>query len=174
MVFFLAGFNAVSGAECFMAHELAVNPDIQMKLYNEIDDVDKKLDGKTITYEVLQKMTYMDMVVSETLRRWTLAPANDRRVNRAYVLEGNNGQKLQLNVGDGIWIPTVGLHMDQNYFPNPNKFDPERFSDENKHTIRSGTYLPFGIGPRNCVRHSYRIFCSILNGLIFRLVRDLL
>lgn len=46
---------------------------------------------------------------------------------------------------------SVGFHLDEKYFPDPERFDPERFSDENKHSIQQGTYLPFGNGPRNCI-----------------------
>lgn len=48
-------------------------------------------------------------------------------------------------------IPIYGFHHDPKYFPEPEKFDPERFSDENKGDIDPDTYLPFGIGPRNCI-----------------------
>lgn len=48
-------------------------------------------------------------------------------------------------------IPIYSLHRDGKYWENPLKFDPERFSDENKHKITSNTYLPFGNGPRNCI-----------------------
>lgn len=48
-------------------------------------------------------------------------------------------------------ISNLGLHHDQDYYPNPDVFDPERFSTENKQTRPSGTYLPFGDGPRNCI-----------------------
>lgn len=50
-----------------------------------------------------------------------------------------------------IAFPIHAIHMDEKYFPEPEKFDPERFSDDNKHDIKPGTYLPFGIGPRNCI-----------------------
>lgn len=50
-----------------------------------------------------------------------------------------------------IIIPTLGLHHDSNYFPNPEVFDPERFSDERRSTIQPGSYLPFGDGPRICI-----------------------
>lgn len=56
-----------------------------------------------------------------------------------------------INVDDIIWIPVAGIHRDEQYYPNSLKFDPERFSDENKNKIQPFTYLPFGSGPRNCI-----------------------
>lgn len=44
-----------------------------------------------------------------------------------------------------------GLHYDPEYFPEPQKFNPERFSDENRKKIPPFSYLPFGQGPRNCI-----------------------
>lgn len=158
MVFFLAGFNGVSVGQCFMAYELAVNQDIQERLYKEIEAANAKLNGEPLTYEALQEMKYLDMVVSEMLRRWPLAPTNERIVNKPYLLKSVDGtSKVNLDVGDAIWIPTYALHMDPQYYPNPEQFDPERFNDENKSSIRSGTYLPFGIGPRNCIGSRYAL-----------------
>lgn len=151
MVFFLAGFNAVSLSQCFMGHELTVNPDIQAKLYNEVAEAHKKLQGKPLTYETLQSLKYMDQVVSETMRRWTLASINDRQVSSPFKLYNDDGSSVQLNKGDGIMFIINALHMDPKYFPDPERFDPERFSDENKHNILPGSFLPFGIGPRNCI-----------------------
>lgn len=151
VLFFLAGLNTASAASSFMAYELAVNPDIQEKLYREIHQVWSQLDGSKLTYEVLQKMNYMDCVVSETLRRWTLLPTHERAVNKPCVLVDDKGKKIQFNVGDGVLFPSGAIHMDPKYYPNPKLFDPERFNNHNKHNIRPCTYFPFGIGPRNCV-----------------------
>jgi hypothetical protein len=53
--------------------------------------------------------------------------------------------------GEWVSIPIYALHHDPHYFPDPEKFEPERFSDENKENIKNCTYLPFGSGPRNCI-----------------------
>ncbi|XP_037913056.1 probable cytochrome P450 9f2 [Hermetia illucens] len=150
-VFFGAGFETSSALMGFCAHELMQNPDVQQKLIEEIDQVRKELGDEPLTYEVLQRMQYMDMVISETLRKWPPAIATDRVCNKPYVIDRESGDGVKLNPGDVISIPIVGLHYDPEYFPNPDKFDPERFSPENKTQIQPFTYMPFGVGPRNCI-----------------------
>ena len=54
----------------FMAHELMINQDIQQKLIDEIDAVEAGLDGKLVSYEQIQAMSYLDQVVCEVLRKW--------------------------------------------------------------------------------------------------------
>ena len=61
------------------------------------------------------------------------------------------GTDIVIEEGIGIMLPIYPLHHDPEFFPDPEKFDPERFSDENKKNIRPYTYLPFGSGPRNCI-----------------------
>lgn len=66
-LFFLAGFDTSSTLLCLAATELMENPKIQRSLIEECDNVKKQLNGKSLTYEVLQKMKYMDMVISGNL-----------------------------------------------------------------------------------------------------------
>ena len=56
-----------------------------------------------------------------------------------------------LNPGDVIWIPIYAIHRDPRHFSDPDKFDPERFSDENIEKIKPFTYMPFGMEPKNCI-----------------------
>ncbi|XP_017782505.1 PREDICTED: cytochrome P450 9e2-like [Nicrophorus vespilloides] len=152
LIFFTAGFETVSTLMTFMSYELAVNPDIQKKLQEEIDETRKKCNGK-LTYDTLATMKYMDMVISETLRKWPPAVAMDRCCVKPYTIPAAspNESPVHLKLGDIIWLPIIGIHRDPEYYPEPEKFDPERFNDENKHKIKSFTYNPFGYGPRNCI-----------------------
>ncbi|RZC39629.1 cytochrome P450 9e2 [Asbolus verrucosus] len=152
VVFFLGGFDTSSSLMCFAGYELAVNPHIQTRLKEEIIQTFHKSDGK-ISYEHLLSMKYLDMVLSEALRKWTQAIWIDRKCTKDFEIESEKEGEptLKIKVGDVCWLPIFGIHWDPKYYPNPEIFDPERFSEENKEKIKSTTYLPFGIGPRNCI-----------------------
>ncbi|SPP73100.1 blast:Cytochrome P450 9b2 [Drosophila guanche] len=143
---------------CTTSLELLENPDIQQRLYEEVKEVQESLKGGPLTYDAVQKMKYMDMVISESLRKWTLAVATDRLCSKDYTLIDDDGTKLfEFKVGDQVSVPINALHWDEEYFPEPLKFDPERFSDERKQDIVPYTYLPFGVGPRNCIGSRYAL-----------------
>lgn len=129
---------------------MAVDPDIQNKLYEEIRETNEKLAGKRLDYESLQKMQYLDQVVCETLRMWPSLPVTDRVCVKDYVYDDGT-LSFKMQKGDAISIPIYSFHHDEKYFSEPHRFVPERFSPENKSNIVPGTYLPFGTGPRNCI-----------------------
>lgn len=149
-LFFFSGFDTSSTALAFAAHELVVNPDIQQKLYEEIVEMSKQLGGKPIFYDAIQTMKYLDQVVCETLRKWPPTPQTDRKCVKDYVYDDGK-LKFKIEKGSNVICPLIGLHHDPQYFPNPEIFDPERFNHENKDKIVPGTYIPFGVGPRNCI-----------------------
>lgn len=157
MLFLLGGFNTVSLTLSFLAYDLAVHSDIQQNLYREIQQINETLDGKPLSYEILQKMKYLDMVLSESMRMWPQFIVSDRIVNKPYDFDVGDGKIIPLLVKDVVMFPIQALHRDAKYFPNPDEFIPERFSDENKGNIVAGTYLPFGIGPRNCVASRFAL-----------------
>lgn len=146
-LFFFAGFDTTSTMLTFAAYELVANPDIQQKLYEEIADMNEQLDGKRISYEAIQKMQYLDQVICETLRKWPPAIQFDRICVKDYVYDDGN-LKFKIDKGSDMVVSVLGVQRDPKYFPNPDKFDPERFSEGNKHNIVPNTFLPFGIGPR--------------------------
>jgi len=149
LIFFFAGFESVSTMISFIAYELMVNPDCQTKLQKEIDELNEKVDGKQVNYGQIQGMKYLDQIVCETLRKWP-APMIDRACNKDLELDCD-GKKIVIEKGRSFYVPVGGIHHDERYYDNPDKFDPERFNEENRGKIDAGAYLPFGIGPRNCI-----------------------
>lgn len=157
-IFFFGGFDTVSSLMCFAAHEIGVNPDIQAKLRDEINEVLKTTNGD-LTYEALNGMEYLDAVVNEALRKWPIAFFLDRICAEDFELPpALPGDKpFLLKKGMSVWFVPYGLHRDPKYFERPDEFCPERFLDENKKNINSAAYLPFGLGPRMCIGNRFAL-----------------
>ncbi|KAK0183124.1 hypothetical protein PV327_001194 [Microctonus hyperodae] len=145
--FFVAGFEPTSNTIAFCLYELSLNLDIQEKARQDISNAIKKNDGN-LTYEALQEMTYLEAIITETLRKYPPAPITSRRCEYPYKIPGT---EIILPVGMRVVIPIYGIHHDPEYYPEPEKFNPDRFIDENIKTRYSYTFLPFGEGPRNCI-----------------------
>lgn len=131
----------------FALYELALNPDIQDKLAEEIRDSISEHDDK-ITYDSLQEMKYLDKVVSETLRKYPPTGNLFRQCTKQYKIPGTN---VVLDKQSRVFISVHAIHRDPKYYPNPDKFDPERFTPEEKAKRHPMTYMPFGEGPRMCI-----------------------
>ncbi|KAF5288520.1 hypothetical protein FQA39_LY15388 [Lamprigera yunnana] len=151
LVFLIAGFSTVSTALSFLTYNLAVHPDIQKRVYDEIKQTLEQ--SPKSTYESITSMVYLDCVVSESLRVNPAVNISDRMCQKSYTIEPvtPTEKPVRLDKGTIIWIPIGAFHKDEKYFPNPKKFDPERFSAENKTNINLNAYMPFGIGPRRCI-----------------------
>lgn len=152
LIFFLAGFETTSTLLSFLSYELALNPDIQAKLQAEVDEATKE-GRRKLSYERILSMKYLDQVISETLRKYPGGFIVVRQCVKDYKIEAKKDNEKDFTVEKDclITVPVSGIHRDPNYFPEPDRFDPDRFSEENKGNIVSGSYMPFGSGPRNCI-----------------------
>ncbi|NXL56615.1 CP3A9 protein, partial [Chordeiles acutipennis] len=143
-IFIFAGYEPTSNTLCYLAYELATNPDVQQKLLEEIDTI---LPNKApLTYEAVMQLEYLDMIVSETLRLFPIGGRIERACKKDVEING-----VTIPKGTIVMIPPYTLHRNAEYWPNPEEFRPERFRKENKESIDPYTYLPFGAGPRNCL-----------------------
>lgn len=146
-IFFNAGFETSSSTATFALYHLAINQTIQEKVREEVKSIVKKNDGK-MTYEGIKEMKYLQMVVDETLRISGPVGIIVRVASKEYEVPKT---KLVIKKGTLTLIPTFAIHNDPDIYPEPSKFDPERFTDENKLKRHPMTFLPFGDGPRNCI-----------------------
>ncbi|CAG9859383.1 unnamed protein product [Phyllotreta striolata] len=160
MQFFLAGFETTSSTISFTLHELCLNRTIQDKVRSEILSNLEEHNG--LTYEGVLNMKYLDMCIKETLRKYPVLPFLDRKCSEDYKLPGTD---LTIEKGTNIYIPMFGLQYDEQYFPEPEKFDPDRFLDSKKCNANGLVYFPFGEGPRICIGERIGLL-SVKLGLI--------
>ncbi|KAG5669760.1 hypothetical protein PVAND_000054 [Polypedilum vanderplanki] len=146
-VFFIGGFETSSSTGTFVLYNLVKYPEVQEKLRNEIRTILARHDNK-ITYEAMQEMKYLQMVVDETLRMYPPVFQALRQAARDYKVEKDN---FIIPKDILVSIPIYAIHHDPEYYPEPDKFDPDRFNDENKAQRHPMAFLPFGHGPRNCI-----------------------
>ncbi|XP_072749240.1 cytochrome P450 9e2-like [Anoplolepis gracilipes] len=154
-IFFFGGFETSSTAMAFAAHELAANPDVQIKLRQEIDKILEESNGD-VTYETINRLEYLELVINEVLRLYPPIPILERVCDKAYELPAAlPGEKsFTMKKGMTFWIPLFAIHHDAKYYDDPEKFRPERFLD-NKMYHNSPYYMPFGLGPRMCIAHRF-------------------
>ncbi|KAI4460034.1 cytochrome p450 [Holotrichia oblita] len=127
-VFFIAGFETSSTLMSFALLELAQNQDVQDRLRQEIK-------------QALETN-------KETLRKYPALPVLTRECTKDYRVPNTD---ITIRKGDPVFIPIKGIQYDPEYYPDPHKFDPLRFTEENKNKRHQFSFMPFGEGPRICL-----------------------
>ncbi|GBO30401.1 Cytochrome P450 3A16 [Araneus ventricosus] len=158
-IFLLAGYETTATALAFTFYLLIKHPEIQERLYREIENADD-------SYSSVQNHQYLDQVFSESLRYY---PPVTGFVSRL-CSEDHQVGSVTIPKGATVLAPVWDIHHDPELWPDPWKFDPERFSPENKKNINSTAYMPFGIGKRNCIGARFAQLEAKL--AIFRLVKQ--
>lgn len=98
-----------------------------------------------------------NVTVTETLRKYPPLTCLTRECTKDYPIPGTH---VNLEKGTQVIIPAEALHHDPQYFPEPDRFDPERFSEEAKSGRHHYVYLPFGEGPRICIGEYFTTFVT--------------
>ncbi|XP_031630426.1 probable cytochrome P450 6a13 [Contarinia nasturtii] len=152
LAMFVDSYETSSGVLGFAIYELARNPDIQDRLHEEITEVLAKYDNK-FTFEVLHEMEYLDNIIYETMRLDVVDPIISKICTKEYTLPLIDGKKKPVTIypGTPIQISSRALHMDPEYYPEPETFDPDRFTEEERRKRHKAVYLSFGEGPRMCI-----------------------
>lgn len=139
-IFYIGGFHTSASLMEFVLYELAMNHEIQSRLRKEIIDILEENDGK-LTYDLLSQFKYLEMVVNEGLRKYPPINVLTRKCTQEFKIPGT---ELVVPKDTQITIPIFSIHRDPEYFPDPETFDPERFSEENFKKMTPFTFLPFG------------------------------
>ncbi|CAF3599706.1 unnamed protein product [Rotaria sp. Silwood1] len=139
----LAGFETTSTFLAYSTYILATRSDIQNKLQIEIDENWKE--DEELDYDKIAEMQYMDLFVREVLRMYrSSGRASTRLCNKATTVCGHQIDEGSVILPD---VPSIHYNVDLWGPDDPNLFVPERHNTK-RHPL---AYMPFGIGPRNCV-----------------------
>ncbi|XP_076293769.1 cytochrome P450 9e2-like [Lasioglossum baleicum] len=170
-VFFLAGFETTATMMCLVAQLIATNPEIKSKVLLEVEEAHRKMAEGQPTYDVIRDMTYLDVVIDETLRMYPIASFLDRICVKEFELPpAKPGAKsVTVKPGESLWFLPTGIHHDSKYYKDPENFRPERFLNGE---VSANTYIPFGLGPRVCIGNRFAImeskilFCLLLKNCV--------
>ncbi|XP_067276136.1 cytochrome P450 3A40-like [Pseudorasbora parva] len=162
-VFILGGYETTSTTLTFLLYNLATNPDSLEKLVEEID-TNFPLDS-SITYDALMKMDYLEMAINESMRLLPTAPRLERSCKKTVEINGVTIPKDTL-----VGIPTYVLCRDPQLWDSPDEFRPERFSPDSKSEVNQYAFMPFGLGPRNCI--GMRFALMIMKLLVVKLLQN--
>jgi cytochrome P450 len=144
---FLAGYETVANALAWTWYLLSQNPDCERRIHEEID---RELQGRLPTYEDIPRLRYVEMVMAEAMRLYPPAWAMGR-----YALNDFQLGEFFLPAKTTVLMSQFITHRDPRFFPDPLRFDPERFTPEAKARRAKFTYFPFGAGFRQCIGESF-------------------
>ena len=146
VTFMLAGYETTSNALSYATYLLALNPTIQDRLIREINEY-YDVNPDSSLYDAAESIEYVTMVLYESLRMYPPAPRISRECNQTCAVT----DELIVEKGINVSVPVFSLHRNPEYWPNPDKFDPDRFNPNSEHSYPMFAFLPFGEGPRNCI-----------------------
>lgn len=148
-ILFIAGHETTANALTFTLHLLGNHPEAQQKIYDELIAIDAETDD---VVEQLQKMTYTNAVINESMRLYPPAWITDREN-----ISDDNLMGYQIKKGTLIGVSFYELHRNPKYWENPESFIPDRFlGEQKKESLRY--FYPFGAGPRMCIGLGFAMY----------------
>jgi cytochrome P450 len=147
MTIFLAGHETTANALTWTWYLLSQHPEIEARFHAEVDEV---LKGGLPTAEDYPRLRYTEMVFAEAMRLYPPAWIIGRRALGDYRIDGYTIPARSI-----LLLSQYVTHHDARFFPDPFRFDPERWTPEARDSRPKFSYFPFGGGPRVCIGESF-------------------
>ncbi len=154
LTIFLAGHETTANALTWTWYLLSQHPEVEARLHAELDSA---LGGRRPTFEDLQILPYTRMVLSESMRLYPPAWAIGRRALKSF-----NALGYEISAGSVVLMSQYIMHRDARFFPEPERFDPERWTAESQAQRPKFSYFPFGGGARVCIGEQFAWMEGIL------------
>ncbi len=150
----IAGHETTALLMTWLFYCLGRNPEVEAQLH---DEVDRTLNGRLPTFEDIPKLVYTRQVVDETMRVYPPAYALSRAGNSADVVGG-----YAIRPNSIITLSPYITHRLPEFWRDPDRFDPERFTPANNAARHRFAYIPFGAGPRQCIGNGFALTEGVL------------
>ena len=144
---FLAGHETTANTLTWAWHLLSEHPEIESRLHHELDH---ELAGRLPTVEDLPHLRYTEMVITEALRLYPPAWIMGRRALKDYQVG-----PYVVPAGSIVIMSPYVMHHDDRYFPDPFRFDPDRWMPETRASRPQFSFFPFGGGLRRCIGEGF-------------------
>ncbi|KAG5674636.1 hypothetical protein PVAND_004590 [Polypedilum vanderplanki] len=147
IMFFLGGYETTSKVMMFTTYLLSQHKEIREKLRKNIAEALAIHNGE-FTYEAVNEMHYLEQCINESMRMYPVGQASRRIATKDYQVPNT---KVVIEKGTPVFVSFYGINLDPEIYPNPEKFDPDRFSPEEVEKRHSSSFTVFGLGPRMCL-----------------------
>jgi cytochrome P450 len=154
LVFLLAGHDTTAIALTFALHLLGRHPEARARVQEEVDEV---LGERTPGAGDVERLAYTTMALKEAMRLYPPAWATGRRT-----VEGDEIGGYRLPPGADVIVSPWVTHRHPEFWPDAERFDPERFSPAQEATRHRHAYFPFGAGPRACIGQYFAMLEAVL------------
>lgn len=160
--FMFEGHDTTAAGISWTLYVLGLFPDVQEKVFDEINSIFNGIDRPT-TLADLNEMKYLERVIKEAMRVFPPVPTLGRILSDDVQLD-----QYFIPKGTAITIQVYYLHRDPRFFPEPEKFNPDRFLPENLEGRNPYSYIPFSAGSRNCIGQKFAMYeeKSVLSSII--------
>ncbi|HYN83881.1 MAG TPA: cytochrome P450 [Pyrinomonadaceae bacterium] len=149
VILFVAGYETIASTLATALHLLSRHSDVQARLHAELDEV---LGERLPAYDDIPRLTYTNMLLAETLRDFPAAWVTSRRPSEDVELGG-----FHVPAGSLVLMSPHVTQHDARYFPDPFRFDPERWTESAQRSRPEFSYFPFGGGKRRCVGEGFAL-----------------
>ena len=143
---YVAGLDTVANTIAAFVYGVLKTPGVAERVYAEADALFAK---GVVTEADVRNLTTINGAINEAMRLWPIAVAQMRTATRDFEFEGHT-----IPAGSMIYIGTSVPHFMEEYFPDPKRFDPDRYARPRAEHLQRGAYSPFGRGPHSCLGQS--------------------
>ena len=147
MTLFLAGHETTANALAWSWYLISQHPQVEARLHSEVETV---LQGRLPSVEDVARLNYVEMVMAESMRLYPPAWLIGRRARADYEINGH-----RIPARSVLLMSPFVMQRNARYFPDPLRFDPERWTTEALEARAKFSYFPFGGGPRVCIGESF-------------------